>query len=205
MFQPVVSVTTPSGTATALSSTPGSITLGTAGATTPELYTGTSLTLYSNETLTIDGPVVIDLSGTLTTSGTAATGGRILVTANGSLEIHLDGDLVLSGRSIVNQTLKPAKVAIFGSDTGNDTPTISTTSHTSSNPLYAVIFMPSDALTVSGAPFHFRGSIVASTIDFSNTSSTTSNFPRISYDLDLRTTIFPNIETPQLINQLTVL
>lgn len=205
MFQPLLTVTSPTGTATSISSWPASATLGTAGATTPTLYTGGDLNVGSNVTLTIDGPVVIDLTGRLETFGTSSTGGRFIVTSNGRLEIHLAGVLTLGGRGIVNQTLRPKNVVIFGSDTGSDTNAITTTAHTSTNPLYAVFFMPNDTINITAAPFYLRGSMIANRLDFQNTSASSVNFPRISYDLSLRTEVFPNVDTPQLINQVTVL
>jgi hypothetical protein len=206
MFQPVLTVTSPTGTSTALSSWISSdTTLGTAGATTSTLYTGGDLNISSGVTVTIDGPVIFDLAGILYIWGNSSTGGRIVVTSNGRLEIHLAGALTISGRGIENQTRRPRNVIIFGSDLGSDTNAISTNAHTSTNPLYAVFFMPNDTMSISGAPFHLRGSMIANRIDFTNTSATTANFPRINYDLSLRTEVFPNVDTPQLINQVTVL
>jgi len=206
MFQAVLTVTSPPGISTAISSGIYSdTTLGTAGATTPTLYTGSNLNIYSGVTLTVDGPVIFDLTGDLMIWGTSSGGGRIIVTPNGRLEIHLAGTLNLGGRGIVNQTLRPKNVVVFGSDIGSDTNAISTNAHTSSNPLYAVFFMPNDTINVSGQPFHFRGSMIANRFDFNPSSSSAVNLPRISYDLSLRTEVFPNVDTPQLINQVTVL
>lgn len=205
MFQPVLTVTSPTGTAAALTSWPASATLGTPGATTPTLYTGGDLNLNTGVTLTIDGPVIIDLTGALTIWGNSSSGGRFVVTSTGRLEIHLAGVLTLGGRGIENQTRRPRNVVIFGSDVGSDTNAISTNAHTSTNPLYAVFFMPNDRINITGAPFHLRGSMIANQLDFQNTSTSSVNFPRINYDVSLRTEVFPNVDTPQLINQVTVL
>jgi hypothetical protein len=178
--QPLLSVIAPSGSGTILPS--GTATIGTAGASTPSVYYGTDLVLSGSNTLTIDGPVVISLSGNLTVSNTA----RIIVTTNGSVSFHVAGDIALGGNGIRNDRQDPSKVAILGSDTGNDTPTIST-----SATFYGVIYMPYDGLTISSS-LTIYGAIVAKTVYFSQSSGT----PVIHYDLNLRRVTFSSIETP---------
>lgn len=185
IFQPLFDVTAPSGVGTILPT--GAATIGTPGATTPELYYGTNLTLSgSSQVLTIDGPVIISLSGNLSVSSSA----KIVVTTNGSVEFHIGGDIALGGSdgsgSIRNDTQKPSKVLIAGSDTGNDTPKISTTAD-----FYGVIYMPNDALTISSS-LTIYGAIVAKTVYFSNPGGS----PTIHYDTQLRGTAFSGVDTP---------
>ncbi len=133
----------------------GANTLGTPGATSPSIYniTGTYESTWvqsglylddSTDILTIDGPVILNVTGTLYTYY-----GKIIITANGSLEIYFTGQLYLGGSvapvgGIQNLTRDPKKLFIASSSTTNST---NFHYHWSTIPLYGVIYMPNAALT----------------------------------------------------------
>lgn len=168
----------------------GSRSLGTAGATAPSIYNltrtyvggSTTSGLYldeSSDVLTINGPVILNVSGLLYTSG----GGRIIISSTGSLELHFSGQMYIGdsgGTSgIINQTLDPTKLLI-----------VSNSTYSSSNyhylwtrqPFYGRIYMPDAYLHVwnSGFDRDIYGAISAKTIYFNHTA-------HVHYDTLLRT------------------
>lgn len=182
-YQPVFDVVTPSAP-NPLSN--GSQTIGTAGATTPTYYYYSgNYYLGTGSTLTVDGPVVIVISGYLWTDGTAATGGKINVTSNGSLTIFLRGDMRIDGGGIVNATKLPKKVAIFGQSGNTWDMEFWTTV-----PYYGVIYIPQGTMTFANNSTYY-GAIVASSVTFGTTSS-----PTFHYDKSLRNVAFSGIDTP---------
>jgi hypothetical protein len=174
----------------------GSATLGTPGATAPAIYNITATWqggwtysgLYledSGDVLTIDGPVVLNVSGMLYTNA-----GTIVVTANGSLEIHFTGQLYIgnnttsgsgfgSGGGIVNQTLDPTRVIL-----------VSNSSYTtgnyhyfwSSRPFHGLIYMPGAYLHNWNSGYNppRYGAMAARTVYFNHTVN-------VQYDERLRT------------------
>ncbi len=178
-YQPLFDVITPSAT-TSLSGT--TQTIGTAGATTPtRYYYSGNYTLGNGETLTVNGPVVLVLSGTLALSGT----GQINVTSTGSLTIFLAGALTLDGGGIVNATKQPRNVALFG-QTGNNLAWEFGTTQT----FYGVIYTPEASLTFNNNVTVF-GAVVAQSVTFANTGS-----PTFHYDTSLTDIAFAGIDTP---------
>ena len=96
----------------------------------------------STDILTIDGPVILNVTGTLYTYY-----GKIIITANGSLEIYFTGQLYLGsslGGGIQNLTRDTKKLFIASSSTTNST---NYHYHWSTIPLYGLIYMPNAALT----------------------------------------------------------
>lgn len=130
-------------------------TIGTPGATTPVIYniTGTydngTSTLRSglyledaNDILTINGPVILNVSGTLRTDS-----GRIVISPTGSLEIYFTGQLWGGGSStsgIQNLTFDPKKCVLVGTSTSN---TAGAHYYWSTIPYYGVIYMPNAYLS----------------------------------------------------------
>jgi hypothetical protein len=89
---------------------PSSGTIGSASAITPTYYEIPSYSNQNNDTLIVDGPVVIIVTGSVTTKG------EIQVTSNGSVEFYVAGDIDISGNGMVNTTDVPANMLIFGTN-----------------------------------------------------------------------------------------
>jgi hypothetical protein len=132
-------------------------TIGTATATTPTDYTIGSYSNSSSDTLTIDGPVVIIATGDISTKGT------IQLTANGSVEFYVAGNVDIGGNGIVNSTNVPSKMLIFGTNTvqGSKNITIS-----GNGALKGAIYAPNANLELkgSGSAGEFMGAAVANNI-----------------------------------------
>jgi len=148
-------------------------TIGIEGATTPITYViGIGLTLAGSDTLIINGPVILDVQGGITT-----TTGKIVITPAGSAEIRFSGALSIGGNSgggIDNQTLDPKKLILVGS--------ASTGTHNfdSTLPFYGAVYMPNvtNALTI-GTGVVIYGALSAKHITFSSDAN-------VRYDTSLR-------------------
>lgn len=181
-YQPLFDENPSTGAATALPS--GSVTIGTAGATTPARYSSGSISLTGSQVLTVNGPVILTITGNLTVSSSA----KILITSTGSLEVHLSGDLTLGGAGVENLTQKPKNfILIAKADNFYDSLAFSATT-----PLYGVIYTPNNSITFSNSVTIF-GSIVAKSITFNNLAT-------IHYDKDLVNTVFSGINTPYAVS-----
>ena len=168
-YQPVFDVITPSATTLLTGS---SQTIGTPGAATPSYYYYSGdYYLGGSDILTVDGPVVVVISGYLATQNTA----KISVTANGSLTVFVGGALWLDGGGIVNTTKLPKNVAIFGQTGNSNTFEFSTTT-----PFYGVIYAPSAFLSFYNNVTLY-GAIVGQAVTFNSGSS-----PTFHYDTSLR-------------------
>jgi hypothetical protein len=178
-------------------------TLGTAGATSPSVYniTGTyngatlnpGLYLNNSKTLTIDGPVILNVSGPLYTYP-----GQITITTNGSLEVYFTGQLYVgfSGayKGITNQTYDPKKCILVGTSTAN-----ATNSHYywTTEPFYGVIYMP-NAYVSTWTNVNIYGAISAKNIGFPNAGGA------LHYDTSLRSAgkISTFVDGPYVISQM---
>jgi hypothetical protein len=196
-YQPVVPDSVPSSTATlpkgggTVSSNGSSInqtgTLGNTTATTPVVYSvGNGISLLTNQTVTIVGPVVLISYGGVTISGTAKIA---LTTPQASLTIFVEyGNLSLGGAGITNYNTipLPKKVAIIDTTNSSFSAAIGT-----SQPFYGVVYLPYMATTVSntgpGAPIY--GSIVGQSVTFSGAD------PILHYDSALRSPVSTAIST----------
>lgn len=163
----------------------GSTTLGTPGATSPSIYritdtgyAGQSGLYLANSTdiLTISGPVILYVVGTVYTSN-----GKIVILPGGSLEIYFTGQLWIGSSTtsgIQNLTQDPRKCFMAGTSTGN-----SAGSHyywTTMPLTFTTLYMPSAYVrTWSNVPFY--GAISASNIGFPNAGVA------FHYDTALRT------------------
>ncbi len=157
----------------------GTATIGTSGASSAQLYYATDLALNGNQTLTVDGPVVIVVSGDLAISSTA----KIRITTNGSLRLHVAGDLTINGNGIQNDTKLPRKLVIISTTNPYDTYGMDT-----NTAFYGVIYVPVSSITINKSQTIY-GAIVAKAVTF-NAS------PVIHYDVSLRTTLIEGFETP---------
>lgn len=88
-------------------------TLGSSRSSEPRLYYASDINLRNNETITVEGPTRLVVDGDINLSGESA----IVVGRRGSLEIHVEGNVNLDGRGIINLSEIPANVAIIGTNT----------------------------------------------------------------------------------------
>ena len=166
------------------------LTIGTPGATTPTYYytTGSVILDTVGESITIVGPVVLNIQGTLRTRYN--TTNKITITSTGSAEIHVSNNLRLDSGSggIDNQTLDPKKCVIFCTDTAG-TENISFTTQ----PFYGVVYMPYWDLTVDPGVVIY-GAISAKNITFSNEAN-------LHYDTSLRYATFTGVDQPWAVTE----
>jgi hypothetical protein len=162
----------------------GTATVGSPSDTTPRIYYDTNTRIYNGTTLTVDGPVILVVSGYFNIEDTSA----IIVTTNGSLAVYFSGDLLLSGNGIRNDTKLPKRVALFGSSTVDLSLDFAPTL-----PFYGVINTPGASLTLKNNVIIY-GAVVAKNVTFSGTA------PVVHYDVDLRNTVFSGLQTPTIIS-----
>lgn len=89
---------------------PGGNTKNIGNSGTVQTYRLDELDLKSNETLNINGPVVIIIEGDTDIKGT------LNINDGGSATIYANGDFVVGGNGSVNNTNVPAALAIFGTN-----------------------------------------------------------------------------------------
>lgn len=87
-------------------------TLGSRRSSEPRLYYASDINLRNNERITIEGPTRLVVDGDINLKDNAA----IVVGERGSLEIHVEGDVNLDGKGIINLSEVPANVAIIGTN-----------------------------------------------------------------------------------------
>lgn len=175
---------------TTLSAISGPVTLGTAGGTTPQVLTRAgNLSLdTSGYTLTIVGPVVIDVQGNLRITGDPSA--KIVIAETGSLRLHVSGRLRIdsSGGGIENQTLDPKKCIILSTDNDNDQ-NFSTT-----QAFHGVIYMPNEDLLIDATTATIYGAVSARAI------SVTGNL-NLRYDTSLRGADLGGVDRPWAVNE----
>lgn len=163
------------------------------GATSPQFwYSGLSgLALSGGDTLTIDGPVVIVVSGDFSIQDMAS----IQITADGSAQIYVTGNLNIQGLGINNLTKRPRKLALFSTSNSWYSQMNTTT------PFCGVIYVPNMPLYVgSWSPatpnydMTINGALVAKYVFF-------YDVPAVHYDLDLRNATFSSVSTPFQVSQ----
>jgi hypothetical protein len=184
-YQPLFEEVDPVG-GTTLTSLPAR--LGTLGATTEEVFRITDATLNgASAVLDVDGPVVLVVSGNLSITNSAKI--RINL-PDGSLRIHVTGDLTINGNGIQNDTYLPRRLFIVSWQSydsyGMDTTT----------PFYGVIYTPDSSFTVAQSQTIY-GAIVAKAVTFALTKS-----PVFHYDVSLRNTVLPGVKTPYAVSDL---
>ncbi len=153
----------------------GSFTIGTAGATVPSVYYAGDLIMTDAQTIVVDGPVVLGLSGKLSIDD---SGAQIVVTPTGSLEIHCAGNVLISGLGIRNQSGDPKKFALLCTASSTDF-----TAHIYASPyvFYGVLYLPAAALALNDS-VQIHGAVVADSIRLSGWAD-----PQVHYDVSLRT------------------
>lgn len=183
-YQPIFSEIAATGVATSLPN--HNVKIGTPGATTPQLYYDTNTVLNKKDLITVEGPVILTVSGNLTIEDTA----KIQISSTGSLELHVAGDISVGGSGIQNDTALPKKLAII-----NTTATTGTFNMSTANPLYGVVYLPNHDVTISSSPTIY-GALVGKSV-------TLSAAPTIHYDLALRNATFSGVDAPYGITQWT--
>lgn len=178
-YQPVFDEVVPSGTGTALPSVGAMLIIGNRHATTPEVYYASNINLSGHQNLTIDGPVILVVSGNLSIADSAT----IEMTTNASLRLHVGGDINLGGHGIQNQTRKPKNLAIVATGETGESFTMAVY-----EPFYGVIYTPDNPWTISYNQAIY-GAIVAR-------SATFNASPAIHYDISLRNTVIGGIDIP---------
>ena len=165
----------------------GNNTLGTAGASSPSIYTidGTYNSgwlysgLYLSDTaniLNIVGPVILNVNGPLYTYY-----GKIVISPTGSLEVYFSGQLYVGSTSymgIQNQTNDPKKCLLVGTSTAN-----SSGSHyywPTGASFYGLIYMP-NAYVSTWSNVVIYGAVSAKNIAFPQAGN------QFHYDTSLRT------------------
>ncbi|MEO7414687.1 MAG: hypothetical protein ABIZ81_15160 [Opitutaceae bacterium] len=187
-YQPAFEIKQPPGAVLPQAIPPGSATLGSSDPDAGEMVYSAADLIVTSETLTVEGKVVIVVSGDLSITGTA----KIVVADGASLQIVLpepfSRTLFIGGGGIENVSGKARNVAVFYAGKNPEiNPEISTTAA-----FCGVVYAPNCNLDfIVSSDLVFTGSIVAKTVTFSGT-------PVIHYDLDLRkpTTKFSCLETP---------
>lgn len=174
-----------------------SIVLGNPAAVTPTVYDVNLLSVGSNTTVNVVGPVVIIAYGSVSISGTGAI---VLSTPQASLQIFQEyGSITIGGNGITNTNVFATtgisalakRVSLLSTNNSSFTATVSTTT-----PFYGVIYFPYMPVTVSSDATIY-GSIVGSAV------SLTGKAPTIHYDNALRSpdstvgdAAFANITAP---------
>lgn len=183
-YQPVFDISLPTGTRSPLPSSPK---IGTAGATTPSVYSATDFDLRNGATLTVEGPVKLVVSGAfqIGRSGSASPG--IKISPTGSLEVFVGGEIFIGADGIQNQSEIPARLAIYSTNT------LATSEMNTPTPFHGVVYVPNGDFTVTSNNPIF-GAIVARNVVFTGSS------PAVHYDIALRSAVFPGIETPYAIS-----
>lgn len=149
------------------------------------------LTLATGNTLTIEGPVIIVVSGNLSIHDY----GSIIIKGNGSAQIIVAGSIDIQGGGIDNQTKLPRNLAVFRRSAAGassayfnvDGTTYSSRLQTAV-PFYGVIYDPYGSLVVYG-PSAVYGSLVA------NVVAVCYGNGAIHYDLNLRHATFSALST----------
>ena len=202
-YQPVFNIQNVSGSGTVLydPDVGTTTTIGSPTDTVPAIYYSSGLDLLDSTKIIVDGPVRLVVSGSLyiglccddpTTCPACLAGGlsSIEVTANGTLEIFVAGDIAIHGNGINNLTLDPKRVAIYSTNTLT-TPDLKTTV-----PYYGVAYTPTGDFTVAGDSTTVYGAIVARKVNLTGAT------PAIHYDLNLRNAVFAGVDMPYAVANL---
>jgi len=181
-YQPVFELKLPNGSATAPWLPTGTATIGDSSDITPAVYRANDVELAGTDVLTVNGPVILVVSGDFKIKDTA----KIVIaqdldhpSVHGSLQVLLTGqtsDLSIAALGIQNDTHQAKNLAIFdGAKYPANPPTISMT-----QPFYGALYAPYSTrpLTIDSDK-DFYGSIVGGSVEITQSA-------KIHYDLELR-------------------
>lgn len=104
------SITNPFDMSSASTSINPNSTIGSPGASSPEIYKVHDLDVGSSDVLTIDGPVVIEVDDDFEVKG------EVKITDNGKVQFYVKDDISVGGNGLVNEN-EPSRLAIFGMNT----------------------------------------------------------------------------------------
>ncbi len=183
-YQPVFDIKSITGAGTTLSNpaTNSTTTIGTAGATAASIYYNDGLNLTGTTKIVVDGPVKLVVNGNLYIGLNGGTP-EIDVTANGSLEIFVSGDIAIYGNGINNLTQSPKKAVLYGTNA------LTAPDMNTNTAFYGVIYTPNGDFKVWSNNAIY-GAIVARNVVFSGTA------PVVHYDVALRSTTLAGVDTP---------
>ncbi len=119
----------------------GTLTIGDPSGFNEEHFHLDSLDIASNETLIIDGPVIIVVDDFVDING------DIQVTANGSVTFYVEGDFDIDGNGTVNNTNSPSSFVLYGT---NDTPGDQEFNLHGNGALRGAVYAPNADLSLSG-------------------------------------------------------
>jgi hypothetical protein len=130
-------------------------------------YRVSSISLSGSGRGTINGDVTLYVTGSLNLSGSS----QIVILPGGSLTIYLNGSLNVSGGSIVNQTLSPRNLTIYG------TSTCTSASYSGNSAFYGVIYTPAARTSITGGAKVY-GSVIGGSVAISGGAA-------VHYDVSL--------------------
>jgi hypothetical protein len=119
-------------------------------------YRASSVNLNGNGTATISGDVNLYVTGSMTVSGNA----EIILLPGSSLTVYVSGSVNISGGGIVNRTLNPHSLVIFG------TATCTSVTYSGNSDLYGAIYAPEAAAAISGNSSIY-GSLIGAAVTLS--------------------------------------
>jgi hypothetical protein len=139
-------------------STPARFTNGTI--LTSGSYRISSINLSGRAMGTIDGDVTLYVTGSISLSGSS----KIIILPGSSLKVYVGRSMNISGGGIVNQTLDPHALTIYG------TATCTSVSYSGSSALYGSIYAPKANIALSGSS-NIYGSAVGKRVTMSGGSA----------------------------------
>ena len=154
----------PAGNASVDPPIPASGTIGVSTHTTPTDYYVTDFENKNTDKLIIDGPVRLIVDGNWSSKG------EIEVTANGSVELYIAGNMDIGGNGMVNKTNIPSKFVVFGTNKVDKAKTIKLHGN---GAIHASIYAPNAVLEMKGGgnSGEFMGAAVASSIKMTGNSN----------------------------------
>lgn len=158
---------------------------------TGELRINGGLLALFNPNMTINRPIKLIVDGDLIIENV----GRLTITATGSVEIFVTGDVTIGGNGIRNLTNDPRKVAIFSTSSS----TTDAIQYNTTEAFCGVIYSENKPIDIrQNATFH--GALFSRQFVRFSTSATA---PVFHYDTSLRNVRFNHVKTPYLIEKVT--
>jgi hypothetical protein len=187
-YQPLFDIRSITGAGTTFNNpaTNSTTTIGTPGATTAAIYYCSGLNMTGTTKIIVDGPVKLVVSGSFYIGLNGGTP-SIEITANGTLETFVSGDLAIYGNGINNLTQKPKKNVVYSSNA------LTAPDMNTATAFYGVIYQPNGDFKVWSNNAIY-GALVARNVVFSG------NAPVVHYDMDLRNTVLAGVDTPYSIS-----
>jgi hypothetical protein len=143
--------------------------------------------------ITINRPIKLIIGGDLTIAGL----GKIIITATGSLDVFVAGDVSIGGLGIDNQTNEPRKLALFCSSGS----TSDALEYTTTRNFCGVIYCENKPIDIRQNATFYGALLSRQYVRFSANATA----PVFHYDMALRHVRFSNVTTPYLVTRLTAL